>query len=750
MGIVYEAEQVSLGRHVALKVLPRSMPLDAQAKRRFEREAKSAARLHHTNIVPVFGVGEHDGVPYYVMQFIQGLGLDEVLDELKKLQLANANTATFAGGDLKLAIEARPPGEERHELSAVNVARSLLTGAFDATVSRIVEEGEPPTNPSETPAVSDSFKLSSSSALLSARGRDGSPSRHRKQTYWHSVASIGSQVGDALDYAHKHGIHHRDIKPSNLLLDTQGTVWVTDFGLAKADDQQNLTHTGDILGTLRYMPPEAFDGKSDARSDVYSLGLTLYEMLAFRPAFDEKDRHRLIKQVTTAEPAGLGRLNRQVPRDLETIIHKAIDKDPRQRYASAQDLADDLRRFINDEPIKARRVTAAERLRHWCRRNPLVAGSVAAVVVVFLGAFTAVSAALWDARRARGLADSRREDAEHSEKEALARKAEADRGFAEARKAVDDYLNKVTDGEALRAPGLQPLRRDLLASALTFYYRFLSERRDDPALRPELAAIHLRVSKIQGELGDGAQSRAAAKQAAALFEAVLADSPDDQSSQLGLVESYDRSGDEGKAIALGERVVKAHPDDHRAQATLADAYNQRATGRTDQFDYVGAMEAHERALGLREQAFRGDPTNAGHELGLAATINNIGVLLSRLGRTGDSLALYRRGLDHSRGLYHRQPRDFLTFRLLIRALNNSAIREWDLVLRDEALATNREGLDLVRRLIRTNPDVPEYAYWCQVLAFVRGEWLTDAGAPTRRWPPSGSPPRRRGCRSPSA
>ena len=159
------------------------------------------------------------------------------------------------------------------------------------------------------------------------RARADSKSKRRKPTYWQSVASIGMQVADALEYAHKQGIRHRDVKPSNLLLDTHGTVWVTDFGLAKADDQQNLTHTGDILGTLRYMPPEAFEGKTDARSDVYSLGLTLYEMLAFRPAFDEKDRRRLIKQVTDEEPPRLGKLNRQVPQDLETIVHKAIEKD---------------------------------------------------------------------------------------------------------------------------------------------------------------------------------------------------------------------------------------------------------------------------------------------------------------------------------------------------------------------------------------------------------------------------------------
>ena len=214
------------------------------------------------------------------------------------------------------------------------------------------------------------------------------------------------QVADALEYAHKQGIRHRDIKPSNLLLDTQGTVWVTDFGLAKADDQQNLTHTGDILGTLRYMPPEAFEGKTDARSDVYSLGLTLYEMLAFRPAFDEKDRNRLIKQVTHDEPPRLGKLNRQVPRDLETIVHKAIDKDAEQRYASAGEFSDDLQRFIEDEPIKARQVRPAERLRRWCRRNPVVSGLTAALALAFLAGFAGVAWKWREAERQKDIAQA--------------------------------------------------------------------------------------------------------------------------------------------------------------------------------------------------------------------------------------------------------------------------------------------------------------------------------------------------------
>jgi WD40 repeat protein/serine/threonine protein kinase len=434
MGIVYEAEQVSLGRHVALKVLPKNMLLDAKAKQRFEREAKAAAKLHHTNIVPVFGVGEQDGMPFYVMQFIQGLGLDEVLDELKKLQLANVQPGTFTGSELRVSRHAgqvsKLPGEKlpaenspHPDLSAVQMAQALLTCDFHAMGGKNDEEaGALPPHPALSPAggegarsrgfedsapathpgsSSNSLSLSPSSVVLPGRSRDGSKSKHRKQTYWHSVANVGVQVAHALEYAHKQGIHHRDIKPSNLLLDTQGTVWVTDFGLAKAEDQRDLTHTGDILGTLRYMPPEAFEGKADARGDVYSLGLTLYEMLVFRPAFDESDRHRLIKQVTHEDPDRLRRLNRQIPQDLETIVHKAIDKEAGRRYATAGALAEDLQRFIDDEPIKARRQTQLERYLRWARRHPGIAvlGAVLTAVLVLVTAASLVAAGYFNRLR---------------------------------------------------------------------------------------------------------------------------------------------------------------------------------------------------------------------------------------------------------------------------------------------------------------------------------------------------------------
>jgi WD40 repeat protein/serine/threonine protein kinase len=362
MGIVYEAEQLSLGRHVALKVLPQKTLLDPTQKRRFEREAKSAAKLHHTNIVPVFAVGEHDDLPYYAMQFIQGLGLDLVIEELQRMK---------AGGPAER--------EPRREVSAAQMAHSLLGGGIAATVDATEER------PQAADARSAAALSSPSVSLPGQSGTDPS-SRSGKATYWKSVAQVGIQVAEALAYAHEQGILHRDIKPSNLLLDTHGTVWVTDFGLAKADDQQNLTHRGDIIGTLRYMPPEAFDAKNEPRSDIYSLGLTLYEMLALRPAFDAADRNQLVRQITDGGRAPLDRVDRSIPRDLVTIVHKAMDREPAHRYAAARDLAADLRRFCADESILARRPTGRERVLRWARHHPGVAASLVLIALLLVAA----------------------------------------------------------------------------------------------------------------------------------------------------------------------------------------------------------------------------------------------------------------------------------------------------------------------------------------------------------------------------
>jgi serine/threonine protein kinase/WD40 repeat protein len=347
MGVVYEAEQEALGRRVALKVLPFARLLEPTFQERFQREAQAAARLHHSNIVPVFGVGEQEGLLYYAMQYIQGQGLDQVLREVKDLR-----------ADQTSRVSPKQPS------GAGSVAQELVSGRFGDTELR---------------SANDSDATQATATVGAAVPRSMLAGKPRSD-YYRGVARIGAQVAEALAYAHQHGILHRDIKPSNLLLDADGTVWITDFGLAKVEGSAELTRPGDVLGTVSYMAPERFQGVSDCRGDVYSLGMTLYEMLALRPAFDDNDRLRAASE----EPAGLRQRDPTVPRDLETIVLKAIAPEPGRRYQSATDLAEDLHLFLADRPIRARRISPAERLGRWCRRNPVIAGLSAAVAVLLV------------------------------------------------------------------------------------------------------------------------------------------------------------------------------------------------------------------------------------------------------------------------------------------------------------------------------------------------------------------------------
>jgi serine/threonine protein kinase len=260
MGIVYEAVQESLGRHVALKVLPQYGPSDPNRLERFRREARAAAMLHHTNIVPVFGVGECNGVHYYAMQYIRGQGLDDVLREVKRLR------------GVKPA-EPAPSSVPGHDPAlAASVAIELVSGRFAGQAGAPVETASVtasyPAPPGELPATTaDGEGPGPSPSASSIVGQS-------RSSYYRSVARLGVQAAEAIAYAHHHKVLHRDIKPSNLLLDPKGTVWVTDFGLAKAEGTHALTQTGDIVGTLRYMAPERFQGLADARSDVYDSTLS--------------------------------------------------------------------------------------------------------------------------------------------------------------------------------------------------------------------------------------------------------------------------------------------------------------------------------------------------------------------------------------------------------------------------------------------------------------------------------------------
>ncbi len=303
MGIVYEAEQISLRRRVALKILPFIAGADSRQLQRFRNEAEAAAHLHHSRIVPVFAVGCERGVHFYAMQFIEGQSLATMIGALDE-----------AGSHL-----GKNGGPARH---GVPSASTLNAAAFSTEHSG------------------------------------------RTRRFFHTVANIGKQIAEALEYAHQMGVVHRDIKPANLLLDGRGEIWITDFGLAQIQNQVGLTITGELLGTLRYVSPEqamAKRGLVDHHTDIYSLGATLYELLTLRPVFDGRDRHALLHQIAFDEPRPPRALDPSIPVELETILLKALAKNPVERYESAQDLADDLQRFLDDKPIQAKRPGLVER-----------------------------------------------------------------------------------------------------------------------------------------------------------------------------------------------------------------------------------------------------------------------------------------------------------------------------------------------------------------------------------------------------
>ncbi|QDU37165.1 Serine/threonine-protein kinase PrkC [Maioricimonas rarisocia] len=333
MGVVYEAEQLSLRRRVALKVLPFAGLVDETGLKRFRNEAFAAAQLDHPHIVDVYGVGCDRGVHHYAMRFIEGRNLAVVLADW------NSNSTSK---------------EESHSPGSPAAPSTLRMNAA-------------PTEPAR-------------------------PDRCR----FRRVAEMGRQVADALAYAHEHGVVHRDIKPSNLLLDTQGKVWVTDFGLAQIEADPRMTGTGDLVGTLRYMSPEQASGLRtgvDHRSDIYSLGITLYELLTLRPAYPHEERVELLQRVLREDPPKPRRLAPEIPRELETIILKAIDRSPEGRYQHATEFADDLQRFLDDRPIRARPATVWQQIGKWTRRHRRLVAAVA-IVLLFGIIGTAVATAL--------------------------------------------------------------------------------------------------------------------------------------------------------------------------------------------------------------------------------------------------------------------------------------------------------------------------------------------------------------------
>jgi serine/threonine protein kinase/tetratricopeptide (TPR) repeat protein len=554
MGVVYESTHRSLGRRAALKVLPFAAMLDQRQIQRFKNEAQAVAQLDHPNIVDVFGVGCDRGVHYYAMRFIDGRTLSEMIVALRQ----------SSQRDSVVADAAETPRNQDNSTSRLKGFVQEQT-ADGGTVSPARSTN---TNSEDTPL------LASFSTKASTKNR----------AYYRSVADLVRQVAEALEHAHQQGVIHRDIKPSNLILEDNGKLWVTDFGLAHIENAATLTMTGDVVGTLRYMSPEQARGVPvDHRTDIYSLGATLYELLTLQPAFPQHDRQELSRKIAFEDPAAPRHLNRAIPADLETIVLKSLEKNPAERYETAEIFANDLLSFIEDRPIVARRPTVLDRAMKWSRRHRPIVAAVAAVLLFSIIGLTVstlfMANAAGVATRERTEADTQRTRAVANERLAL--------------QALDEMFIEVFERRFPKQQ-LTPTDHALLEKALTFYEGFAIQNAQYKSSRHETAKAYRRVGDIQTKLASSKKAEDAYRRSILFYEELTRDFPREPDFLQGIASSTNNLG-----IALQAQQI--HSEAEKAYRQALEIESRLVNKFTDQPSY------------LEE---------------LARTYNNLGVLLS--------------------------------------------------------------------------------------------------------------------------
>lgn len=584
MGVVYEAEEHSLSRRVALKVLPFAAVLDQRQIIRFRNEAQAAAGLHHANIVPVYAIGQERGVHFYAMQYIEGQSLGQAIAELRR----------------ESAVPASP----------------------DATTASVpcFAEMTPPATVSEVPA----FEATITGTL--------GPT-HRSGSFFRAAARLMADVADALQHAHDFGIVHRDVKPSNLLIDQQGKVWVADFGLARMQTDLGVTATGDVVGTLRYMSPEQARGRADqvdGRTDVYALGATLYELLTLRHAHPGENRRQLLDDLERVEPQRPRRINPSIPADLENIVLRAMEKDRETRYASAAELRDDLGRFLDGKATVARPATLTERASKWARRHQrAVATGVAVLAVISVVAI--VSGLMVNAARGR---------AEEALAQAEAHRSRSDRLLDQARHVLDRFGGDLSD-QLATTPNLEPFRIGALEDTLAYYKYFLQESDGDPRWASSAAQTRIRAAAVSERLGNRDEARDLYRAASESLEEILHTTPDDAEATEWLARCLTnqglllgQSGDRrtaaaglDRAVGLRRGLLKDSPEDAGRLSDLAAALSDRAGLTTDQ-PAVAGRDLNE-AIGLLRRARRIAHDDPGPTRRLAIAQNALASLTRR-------------------------------------------------------------------------------------------------------------------------